>query len=140
MRAHSTRSRSARILAIDDDPDISRAIQCRFAAYGVEVLRAFHGLQGISIATTEKPDLVITDLTMPQGQGDDVVQCLKNKPETRHIPIIVLTGEPNGYLRRQLRNLGADDYLTKPVEFEVLRRAVESLVDFGRPTEQAACF
>ncbi len=125
----STQSPSTRILAIDDDPHISRAIQCRFAACGVDVLRAFDGLEGIEIAVAEKPDLIITDLTMPRAHGEEVVRCLKNHPETGQIPIIVVTGEPDGRLERKLRNLGVDDYLNKPVEFEVLRAAVEALID-----------
>lgn len=127
-------SRPARILAIDDDPNISMAIQCRFRPLGVEVLRAFHGIQGISLATTEMPDVIITDLSMPQGlgQGYDVVQNLRGKTETRHIPILVLTGEPNGYQKRQLVKLGVEGYLTKPIDFTELRDLVGRFVDLER--------
>ncbi len=118
----------ATILSIDDDPDISMAIECRFRPFGIEVLRAFHGEQGIWLATTEKPDLIITDLVMPRSSGDNVIECLKSTPETRHIPIVVLTGQSNGYMRRQVRNLGADAYLTKPIQFQELQQVVESLV------------
>ena len=128
-------SRPATILAIDDDPNISMAMQCRFRPLGVEVLRAFHGMQGISLATTEMPDLIITDLTMPEGLGHgyDVVQNLKGKAETRHIPIVVLTGEPNGYMKRQLESLGVEGYLTKPVDFTDLRDLVGRFVDLAPP-------
>ena len=128
-------ARPVKILAIDDDPNVTKAFQRRFAAYGVEVLQAFHGMQGMSLAVTEKPDLIITDLVMPHsyGQGDDVVQCLKGREETRGIPIIVLTGQPNGYLKRQLRNLGADAYLTKPVDFEDLLELVGRFINLEQP-------
>ena len=59
------------------------------------------------------------------------MSCLKTMPETRHIPIIVLTGQPNGHMRRQLRYLGAEEYLAKPIEFEVLRDVVASFIDLG---------
>ncbi len=123
--------RHAKILSVDDDPNISKAIQCRFQAYGITVIRAFHGEQGIWLAAREKPDLVITDLVMPLGGGEDVVGCLKSMPETRHIPVLVLTGQPNGHMRRQLRDLGADGYLSKPIEFEKLRAAVGLFIDLG---------
>ena len=123
----------ATILSIDDDPNISKAIECRFQAYGFDVLRAFHGEQGIWIAAREKPDLIITDLVMPLSGGEDVIGCLKSMPETRHIPIIVLTGQPNGHMRRKLRELGADEYLTKPIEFDKLRSAVALLVEICCP-------
>ncbi len=124
-----TNSRPARILAIDDDPNISGALERRFRRYDVEVLRAFHGIHGISLATTEKPDLIITDLVMPQGDGREVVECLKGNAETCDIPIIVLTGKPDRHLARQLRDLGIDGYLTKPVNFDELRELVGRFVD-----------
>ena len=121
--------RHAKILSVDDDPNISKAIQCRFQPYGITVIRAFHGEQGIWLAAREKPDLVITDLVMPLGGGEDVVGCLKSMPETRHIPVLVLTGQPNGHMRRQLQKLGADGYLSKPIEFDQLRAAVAMFID-----------
>ncbi len=123
----------ATILSIDDDPNISSAIACRFRPYQIEVLRAFHGEQGIWMAATRKPDLVITDLCMPLTGGEDVVACLKRMPETRYIPIIVLTGQPNGHMRRQLRQMGVDGYLTKPIEFELLRTAVAMFINLESP-------
>lgn len=119
----------ATILAIDDDPDISQTIKLRFRQYNVEVLQAFHGMHGFSLAAEKNPDVIITDLRMPQGEGDYVVECLKRNSQTSHIPIIVLTGQRDDYLRRRLRNLGIDEYLTKPVAFDDLREAVGRFID-----------
>ncbi|OHB69274.1 MAG: hypothetical protein A2V70_01660 [Planctomycetes bacterium RBG_13_63_9] len=117
------------ILMIDDDPEISQAIKRRLSRYRVEVLQAYHGTHGIWLAMTEEPDVVITDLRMPQGQGQHVVERLKSSPETRHIPIIVLTGLFDEELERRLWKLGIDEYFTKPVNFEDLRKAVARFVE-----------
>ena len=121
--------RQATILAIDDDPDILQTIKLRFRQYNVEVLQAFHGMHGFALAAEKKPDVIITDLRMPQGEGDYVVECLKRNSQTSHIPIIVLTGQRDNYLRRRLRNLGIDEYLTKPIAFDDLREAVGRFID-----------
>ncbi|MBN2023840.1 MAG: response regulator [Pirellulales bacterium] len=117
------------ILAIDDDPDVTRAIRRRFRPLGVEVIEAVHGMQGISEALLHKPKVIITDLIMPQGQGVDVVACLRNNLNTRHIPIIVLTGRLDGYQRRMMEEYGVEAYLTKPVAFERLREVVAQYID-----------
>ena len=65
------------ILLIDDDPEITQSIQSRLANYDVNVIRRFTGIQGISEANYNKPDLIITDLRMPLGEGEDVLSCVK---------------------------------------------------------------
>ncbi len=91
-----------RVLMIDDDPNVLERLKRRFRKYKVNLLQAYHGAHGIWLATTEKPDLVITDLKMPQGQGQDVVECLRNNSDTSHIPVIVLTGVRDDALNRTL--------------------------------------
>ena len=110
-----------KVLCIDDDPEVSRALGIRLGNHNVEVLRAFHGMQGFWLALTEKPDLIITDLRMPQGEGDYVVECLKGNADTRHIPVFVLTGRRDKNLQRRMQNLGVDDYFLKPIDFDLLR-------------------
>jgi len=114
----------ATVLVIDDDPNISESIKRCFRRYKVNVLQAFHGMQGVSLAAAKKPDLIVTDLRMPQGGGDYVVECLKRNSHTSRIPIIVLTGMANGYSKRRMCDLGADECLTKPVAFDELRKSV----------------
>ena len=132
---YRTAAKQAVILAIDDDPDVSQTIKHRFGQYNVEVLQAFHGMHGFALAVKTNPDVIITDLRMPQGEGDYVIECLRKNSQTRHIPIIVLTGRRNDYLRRRLRNLGVDDYLTKPVEFDHLREAVGRFIELQERVE-----
>lgn len=117
------------VLTIDDDPNVCQALKRRFSQYKVTLLQAHHGTHGIFLATTERPDVIITDLRMPQGRGQDVVAHLVRDPHTRHIPIIVLTGVFDDELRSRLLNLGVAEYFTKPVSFEDLCAAVGRFID-----------
>jgi CheY-like chemotaxis protein len=71
------------------------------------------------------PDVIITDMRMPQGSGDYVIECLKRNQATRDIPIIVLTGRRDPVLQRYLCSLGVAQYLIKPVQFPVLCAELE---------------
>jgi response regulator RpfG family c-di-GMP phosphodiesterase len=124
------------ILTIDDDPNVSQALRRRFSQYKVTVLQAHHGTHGIWLATTCRPDVIITDMRMPQGRGQDVVAHLVRNPETRQIPIVVLTGVLDDELRRRMLNLGVGAYLIKPVSFEDLREAVGRFIKLERTDDE----
>lgn len=108
------------VLCVDDDPNVSEAIARRLAAFGIRVLRAYDGLQGCWLAVTEKPDVIILDVAMPNGTGSEILDCLKSNDQTVHTPVIVLTGKTDPGLRRQMEKLGAARFLNKPVPLEVL--------------------
>jgi response regulator RpfG family c-di-GMP phosphodiesterase len=112
------------ILCIDDDPQIPEAIGLRLNQYEVNLLSACHGMHGFWLAMTNRPRLIITDVNMPQGAGDYVVDCLRHNCDTRDIPIIVLTGQRDPQLENRLRHSGTDEYLVKPVHFDRLREAI----------------
>jgi response regulator RpfG family c-di-GMP phosphodiesterase len=123
------------LLTIDDDPNVSQALKRRFSQYRVTLLQAEHGTHGIWLATTRRPDVIITDLRMPQGRGQDVVAHLARDPRTCQIPIIVLTGVFDEELRRRMLDLGVVAYLTKPVSFEELCEAVGRFIDLEERQE-----
>jgi DNA-binding response OmpR family regulator len=112
------------LLCIDDDPHITHSIQLRLRDYEVEVLSAFHGMHGFWQAMTRRPDLIITDLRMPQGGGEYLVQCLRENSETRSIPVIVLTGRRDPELHRKMHELGAQEFVTKPIPFQDLLQLI----------------
>ncbi len=116
----SARQPKPKILCIDDDPDVIAAMTTRFNQYEVEIHTAFFGTQGIWAAVTEKPDVIITDLRMPNGDGDYVVECLKGRSDTCDIPVIVLTGQRDQQIKQWMRTLGVQSYLHKPVSMEQL--------------------
>jgi CheY-like chemotaxis protein len=117
------------VLCIDDDPDITASIERILSAYDVAVQRDFCGAQGIWDAMNGKPDLIITDLRMPQGNGEDLLDCLKRNDQTRHIPVIVLTGQRGAHLPGQLKRRGADGFLLKPVHYTTLLAEIGEFID-----------
>ncbi|HEX5472136.1 MAG TPA: response regulator [Lacipirellulaceae bacterium] len=117
-----------RILCVDDDPDISENIELRLWQYDVEVVRAFHGMHGLSLATSERPDLIITDLRMPQGSGEFIVKSLRKNPATKGIPIIVFTGRQNHQLEAMATRHSVDAVLSKPIQYKDLVAAIGRFV------------
>ena len=108
------------MLVIDDDPDISRALALRLEGYGIEVIRAFNGLEGFWTGLERLPDLIITDMNMPNGEGNYIFGRFKSHPLTQNIPVIVLTGQDNPGLKRLMLSLGVNAYFQKPIVFEEL--------------------
>lgn len=123
------------ILFIDDDPEVSQSLVRYFSRYDATVLQAYHGAQGMWLATTRRPDVIVTDLRMPQGRGQDVVEYLKRRLDTCHIPIIVLTGLCDYHLERRLWKMGIDRYFTKPVRLEALCLAIGEYVELRQKEE-----
>jgi response regulator RpfG family c-di-GMP phosphodiesterase len=121
-----------KLLVIDDDPALLQAFQLRLSDYYVEMLAAYHGMHGIWLATTKSPDLIVTDLRMPQGQGDYVMQCLKQRPETASIPVMILTGRRDNDLTSRLLRLGAVKVLQKPIAFKSLVAEASRYIPFRR--------
>lgn len=118
----------ATVLCIDDDPEIPRAVGAYLAGYGIEVLKAFHGTHGLELARWERPDAILIDQSMPQGDGDTIIGCLKRDPQTREIPVLVLTGRRDQKLKDRLIGLGVERFLTKPVRFDDLWNALRPFI------------
>ena len=125
-----------KVLCIDDDPDVSRAIQLRLDNFEVEVIPAFFGTQGLGLAVTEKPDVIITDLKMPQGGGEYLLECLKCNAKTVDIPVIVLTGKSDENLPARMYRLGAAKLLKKPIAFDELVQELRRYIELRERTAQ----
>ena len=119
---------NTRILIIEDNPDIRENTAEMLAFAGYEVLKAENGMEGIRLAKSELPDLIICDIMMPGLDGFGVLHMLTKHPETAAIPLIFLTAKAEPSDIRKGMNLGADDYLTKPFEETDLLHAVESRI------------
>ncbi len=130
-----------KVLCIDDDPDFSRAVKLRLEPYGVDVIRAFSGEQGFWMGLDERPDVIITDLKMPDGEGNYVLGRFRGHPLTENIPIIVMTSNANPGVKRQMLGIGAEAYLTKPLVFDELLRELRQYLTLPRepqPTKHLA--
>jgi DNA-binding response OmpR family regulator len=118
-----------KILIVDDERDIVKALMIRLQGAGYEVVTAFDGAQGVFMAHKEKPDLIILDIRMPAGNGFSVAQRLKRSMHTFTIPVIFLTGSPEKNAEEKARVLGARFYIKKPYDpeelLDAIRRALE---------------
>lgn len=114
-----------KVLIIDDEQSILTMYGDRLKQEGFEVLTAPEGQAGIDMAGKEKPDVVLLDIIMPQLNGLDVLKILKEKPETKNIPVFLLTNLPQEASGEKAKQLGAYGYLVK-AEYEP-RTVVDTL-------------
>lgn len=119
------------ILAIEDDEDVALALQLRLQEIGAQMIRASAGREGYRRAFLDAPRAILLDYELPQGNGDYVLRRLKESPVTRSIPVVVLTGHKDSRVERQMRALGAAEYLTKPFDWKKLRSTLEPFVISG---------
>jgi DNA-binding response OmpR family regulator len=124
------------ILIVEDDPKIARALAVRLEAAGYQPRVAHDGVSGIKSAVTQRPDLVLLDISLPAGNGFVVAESIQaHIPEP--IPMIFLTASKRPEFRERARELGATDFFEKPFEAELLLRAIHKAVD-ARQTQAVA--
>ena len=123
----------AKILVVDDDPDLVESVTMILESKNHEVVQAYGGIEGLEKAKAEKPDAIVLDVMMPDKDGYEVCKELKGDPEYSDIPILLLTAVvsqiPNSsYTSRMGMETEADDYIDKPVEPGELAKLVERLL------------
>jgi CheY-like chemotaxis protein len=116
------------ILLVEDNELNRDMLSRRLIRRGYSVITAHDGEQGYAMGRSESPDLILMDVGLPKMDGWQVTRLLKSSFETRHIPIIALTAHALLTDREKAREVGCDDYDTKPVEFERLLQKIESLL------------
>jgi two-component system cell cycle response regulator len=123
---------SARILVVDDMLANLRLMEAKLSAEYYEVATASHGEEALTLAARWLPDLVLLDVMMPGMDGYEVCAALKARAETEHVPVVMLTALGDADARVRGLEVGADDFLTKPVEDGTLFARVRSLVRLKR--------
>jgi DNA-binding response OmpR family regulator len=118
-----------RILAVDDSATILEMIKAILVGEGYEVITAADGAEALETARSEKPDLILLDVMLPKLDGYRVCRLLKFDQNYKHIPIVMLTAKTEDAAMATGIRTGADQYLTKPVEPDVLLAAVRSELD-----------
>jgi CheY-like chemotaxis protein len=113
-----------KILVIEDNPDIQDSLRDFLETRGFEVRLANNGVIGLQMIKEQVPDLVVSDINMPELDGYQVLRLLRQNSITATIPVIFLTGEVDEVHRRRAMHLGVNDYLTKPARFPKLLRAI----------------
>lgn len=118
----------SKILVVDDDIAINELIKVNLDLWGYDVINAYDGIQGFTLAKQESPDLVVLDVMMPDVDGYTVAKRIRENSSTKDIPILMLTAL--GQLEDKVKgfDIGVDDYLVKPFEMEELKVRVRALL------------
>ncbi len=117
-----------RILCFEDDEDNLYMLHRRLSRNGFDVKVVMNGKEGVEWAKTLLPDLILMDLDLPGLDGCEATRRLKDQPETKHIPIIVLTGHTEKSASERAYAAGCDEFDTKPIDFAELVKKIESLL------------
>lgn len=108
-----TPSAQKKILLVEDDESLASVYQMRLEAEGFSVKRAQNGEEALALATQYRPDLILLDVMMPKVSGFDVLDILRNTPETTNVKVIMLTALSQDADKERAENMGVDDYLVK---------------------------
>lgn len=120
---------SKRVLYVEDNPQNMRLVRKFLSMGGYELLEAETGEQGLAIATTELPNLILMDINLPDIDGVEATRILRKTESTANIPIIALTANAMHGDRERFLEAGCDDYLSKPVSKNDLLEKVATLIE-----------
>jgi two-component system cell cycle response regulator len=125
---------AVKILSVDDSKTIRLIISRAFKTYDCQVLEASNGLEGMAVATREKPDVIILDVTMPIMDGMEMLSMLRASHELRNIPVVMLTAEAGRDTVLRIAKMGVRDYLIKPFKEEQIIERVSRIVPLEAAT------
>ena len=129
-----------RILVVDDERDVRDVVKATLEENGYQVLEATDGLEAYAAAAAvaEKPDLIVLDLILPKLNGFEVLEKLKENPQTSYIPVVILTARGQSQDEDRALRSGATDYITKPWSADELtdRVRIASPADRQAPPSQ----
>ncbi len=125
-----------RILVVDDEIYIVHILDFSLGMEGYEVITALDGEQALEKLKTEKPDLIVLDIMMPKLDGYEVCKAIKSSPDTRHIPVILLSAKGRNVDQKLGFDVGADDYITKPFSPRKLVERINQLLGQTVPERQ----
>ncbi|MFH0777724.1 MAG: response regulator [Candidatus Eisenbacteria bacterium] len=123
-----------KILVVDDEVYIVHILDFSLGMEGYEVVTALDGEQALAKVKSERPDLVVLDIMMPKLDGYETCRILKTDPQTRHIPVILLSAKGRNVDQKMGFQVGADDYITKPFSPRKLVERINLIL--GQPSTQ----
>jgi CheY-like chemotaxis protein len=121
----------ARVLVIDDEPDVRWLLRLSLERVGHEVILAEDGLRGVAMAQRQRPDVMVLDLMMPVMDGYGVLEALGKDARTAALPVLVLTAKAIPEEEARVTGAGAKRFLTKPFDPDDLAGELERLLEAG---------
>ncbi len=115
------------VLIVEDNYELRKFLKSQLQRF-YRILEAENGKEGLELATKKLPDLIVSDIMMPEMDGIELLDALKNKTETSHIPVILLTAKSSVESKIEGLNYGADFYITKPFDTDFLLASIENLI------------
>ena len=131
MREAADHGDRMKILYVEDNDDNVYMLKNRLTRAGFTIVVATDGAQGIALATSEQPDLILMDLTLPDINGEEATRQIKADPATKRIPVIALTANAMSGDREKAIAAGCDDFDTKPVDLQRLLGKIRALAPTG---------
>jgi len=122
----------AKVLLVEDNEMNRDMLSRRLIRRGFEVVFAVDGKQGVDLARSEKPDIILMDMSLPVMDGWQATRCVKSDDATRSVPVIGLTAHAMSGDREKAIEAGCDDYDTKPVEIDRLIGKMERLLGVAK--------
>jgi len=135
MRRTRGREGDARVLVVEDDPDLSRLMATHLASEGYDVARAPEAAAALELVGAGCVDVVVLDLMLPRISGDGLLVRLREREGTRDLPVIVVSAKDAVWTKVDLLRLGADDYLAKPFDLDELTARIEALLRRSRSAD-----
>ncbi len=127
-----------RVLLVDDEVMLHRAIDRAASEAGIDVIHAMTAVDGVKLAVEKRPHLIILDMTMPDLDGIQVLARLKRAPQTSAIPVLIYSARCDHDERISAFQIGAEDYLEKPFELDMLLRRIEHHIFKASETQCAS--
>lgn len=117
-----------KVLYIEDNKDNMTLVRRVLEVEGYEVIGTENGAEGLAKARSLRPDLIITDINLPDIDGYEITETLKRETKTAHIPVIAMTANVMKKDREQVHEVGCDGYIAKPIDIDALPEQVENFL------------
>jgi len=118
----------AKILIVDDNPDLILVLKVRLESFGYEVAVAEDGVKCLEKVASDKPDLILLDILMPEMDGFQALKKLKENDKTKDVPVIMLTAKDKLDDVAKANSLGAADFIVKPFDYRVMVEKIRKML------------
>lgn len=126
------------VLVVDDSPTVRKIVQITLQRENIRVVTAGDGLSALAAVSDTQPDLILLDIVLPRMDGYNICHLVRNNPEYRDLPIIMLSGKDGIFDKMRGRLAGSTEYITKPFDSSELVQAVRRYLDTPAARERAA--